>query len=297
MKRVTSILVLLIMSFAAGRTVSAQTGGPPPGSNGSRTMVSSDTGVAPVIPSMFEPITTGGLLDDLLVKNKPLAAVFESETVSVQANGSQVVRRITIRAYRDSDGRTRREQIFRDGNAAASPNAPARSVTIYDPVALRGFSINPAAHTATSYKLSGNLPSGGSINQQIPQITKILRGDNSQSGAGSIYILAAPKIDPLGMQTIAGVRATGRRITLLVPAAALGNANPVDTTYEIWIAEDLKILVKCVISNPVSGTHTFLLTSLDRTEPARSLFEVPAGYPVSEMGISRPDLPPPIPQP
>lgn len=292
MKKVTSILLLSIMLLATG-AAAAQTGNPPGGAIEPRTAVRSDTGVAPVIPSMFEAIATGGLLDDRLVRNQPLAAVFESETVQIQANITSVVRRVTTRIYRDSEGRTRREQIFHAGAAAPSPGEAAKIISVYDPVAGYGYSFNTATRTAHRYKLPATLLPGAPFNNRIPLIIEILRSDNSQTGTIRKYTLEPPRVLPLGRQTIAGVEAEGVRVTIKVPVGALGNVNPIETTYETWIAADLRMLVKSVTKNPLSGEHTLRLTTINRTEQPRALFEAPAGYSISDMGVPRTDLAPP----
>ncbi len=127
---------------------------------------------------------------------------------------------------------------------------------------------------------------GAPFNNQLPLLTRILR-TNPQTGAVSTYTLEPPLVQPLGRQTIAGVEADGVRVTIRVPAGALGNAAQIETVYETWIALDLRMLVKSVVSSPLGGTHTYLLTSINRVEQPRSLFEVPAGYPTREMGVRR----------
>lgn len=242
---------------------------------------------------MFEPFVTGALLDDRLVRNKPLSAVFESETTQKRANGTTVTRRVTTRLYRDKDGRTRREQIFHANGSTSTPDQALQTITVYDPVGGWGYSIDPIRSTASRYKLSSTPPTGAPFNNQLPLVTKITR-NNPQTGTVNTYTLAPPILQPLGIQTIAGVEAEGLRVTIKVPAGAIGNSTANETVYEMWIARDLKILVKSVVSNPASGTQTHLLTTINRTEPASSLFTVPAGYTVNDMGVIRTDLPPPI---
>ncbi len=292
MKKVNSILLSLIIMLVTG-TTPAQPGNPANNETERRTVVRSDAGVAPVIPSMFEPIATGGLLDDVLVKNKPLSAVFESETVQTLANGASTVRRVTTKIYRDKDGRTRREQIFHINGALSVPGEVAPIISVYDPIARYGYSINRARRTAHRYKLPSTPPQGAPFNNQIPRSIEILRNDNPQTREVRKYKLEPPRVQPLGKQTIAGVEAEGLRLTIKVPSGAIGNASPIETIYETWISADLRMLVKLVVKNPLSGEHTLRLTTLNRAEQSRSLFEVPAGYAMSEMGVRRTDLAPP----
>lgn len=283
----------LIILLAAG-AAAAQTGSLPGDASESRTAVRSEAGMTPIIPSMFEPIMTGGLLDDTLVRNKPLAAVFESKTAQLQANGTSLVRRITTKVYRDSDGRVRREQIFHASDAASMPGEVAQTISIYDPVARYGYSINGTTRTALRYKLPQVPAVGAPLGAPLPLGVEILRNDNAQTGAVRRYRLEPARIEPLGRQQIAGVEAEGVRVTIKVPAGAVGNANPVETVYETWIVRDLQMLVKSVASNPLRGEHTFRLITINRAEQPRSLFEVPAGYPISNMGVPRTDVPPPL---
>lgn len=296
MKAVNSILLSLIILGAAGAAL-AQTGGgsAPGGGVERRTAVRSDAGVAPVIPSMFEPIAAAGLLDARLVRNKPLAAVFESAAVQTLANGASDARRVTTKIYRDGDGRTRREQIFYVAAAGQPPVETGRAVSIYDPVAGYGYSINPATRTVQRYRLpSLQQQQSAPFNNRIPTSVEILRNDNPQTGTVRRYALEPPRVESLGRQQIAGVEAEGWRVTIKVPAGAIGNAAPLETVYETWIAGDLQMLVKGSVRNPVGGEHTLNLTTINRAEQPRSLFEVPAGYTVIDMGVKRTDLTPPL---
>ena len=293
MKEINSILLPLIMLGAAA-TGLAQTGNPSGNATERRTAVRSDAGIAPVVPSMFEPITTGNLLDDQLVKNKPVAAVFESETVEMSATGGQTTRRTTTKIYRDSEGRTRREQVFSSGGAASLANATIAPITIYDPVAGYGYSINPAARIVNRYKLPSAPPQGSPFNDRAPLNVEILRNDNPQTGTVRRYRLEPPRVEALGRQQIAGIEAEGRRVTIKVPAGAAGNAGETETVHETWIARDLRMLIKSSTRNPGIGEHTLRLTTINRAEPTRALFEVPADYALTDMGAERIDVPPPF---
>ena len=79
------------------------------------------------------------------------------------------------------------------------------------------------------------------------------------------YRLAPPKVEALGRQQIVpDVEAQGRRLIFTIPAGAIGNVAEVESTYEIWIARDLRMLVKSVTRNPLTGEHNLRLTSLTR---------------------------------
>ncbi len=300
MKRIHLIALALfvLLTIAAGVASTQSVNQPAAAVEGPRTRVTSDVGIAPVLPGMFEPLTTGGLLDGLFVRNQPYSATFESETVRRAPDGTSNTSQTVTRVWRDANGRTRREQIFYPTGAIPSATDAAQSVVIFDPAAGWGYALNQANRTAQRHRLPATLPLGTLFDNQVPLLVKILRQENPAAGTPpQSFTLAAPLALPLGIQTINGVAATGRRVTLRLPAGAVGNQAAVDAVYETWIAADLQMLVKAVVGNPASGTHTFQLKTISRANPAPGLFAVPSDYATSEMGAIRTDLPPPNPTP
>src|SRR5262245_44804776 len=99
------------------------------------------------------------------------------------------------------------------------------------------------------------------------------------------------KTEPLGTQTIEGVTAEGTRLTLTIPAGDIGNTLPIEIVDETWHSPELQLVVMSKHRDPRSGETTYRLTNLSRSEPDRSLFEVPADYTV------RDDKMPPKPKP
>lgn len=90
------------------------------------------------------------------------------------------------------------------------------------------------------------------------------------------------KTEALGTQTIEGVTAEGTRATHTIPAGEIGNTLPIEIVDETWYSPELQINVMNKRRDPRSGETTYRLTNLSRSEPDRSLFEVPADYNVSE---------------
>ena len=93
--------------------------------------------------------------------------------------------------------------------------------------------------------------------------------------------------EDLGQQVIEGVLATGTRMTTTIPAGSIGNEQPILVVSEQWFSPDLKVLVMTKHSDPRSGENTYRLTNITQTEPARSLFEVPADYTLKDSVIRR----------
>ncbi len=89
---------------------------------------------------------------------------------------------------------------------------------------------------------------------------------------------ARKKIEALGKQTIEGVEAEGKRSTRTITAGEIGNTLPIEIVDESWYSAALQVQVMSKHSDPRSGVTTYRLTNISRSEPDRSLFEVPSDY-------------------
>ncbi len=98
--------------------------------------------------------------------------------------------------------------------------------------------------------------------------------------------------ESLGKQNIEGVEAEGTRTTVTIPAGEIGNERPIEIVSERWYSPELQLVVMTRNSDPRSGETTYRLTNISRTEPAKSLFEVPADYTVKEGGPGHPVMAP-----
>ena len=90
------------------------------------------------------------------------------------------------------------------------------------------------------------------------------------------------KKEDLGKQDIEGVVAEGTRTTVTIPAGEIGNERPIEIVSERWYSPELQLVVMTRHSDPRTGETTYKLTNINRTEPAKSLFEVPSDYTIKE---------------
>jgi hypothetical protein len=88
--------------------------------------------------------------------------------------------------------------------------------------------------------------------------------------------------ESLGRQLVEGVQADGTRVTITIPAGEIGNERPIQIVRENWYSPELQMVVMSRHTDPRSGETTYRLTNINRAEPAKSLFEVPPGFTVSE---------------
>jgi len=232
-------------------------------------------------PGRFGGRIIGGLagMPGRVVKNAPYSADLVTESTQTLADGSHIRQTTTSHLYRDSEGRTRREQSLgalgigrRGGMAAAAPGA--QIVFINDPVAGVNYALNPADKTAN--KSSWTRQPGR--NAPMPGGPRAREGFARQHAAdGNV------KTEQLGTQTIDGVQAQGTRTTLAIPANSIGNETAIQVVSERWYSPDLQMVVLEKRSDPRNGDTVTRLTNINRAEPAAALFQAPADYKVTEM--------------
>jgi len=84
---------------------------------------------------------------------------------------------------------------------------------------------------------------------------------------------------------IEGVEAEGTRTTITIPAGEIGNERAIEIVSERWYSPELQTVVMTRHSDPRFGENSYTLTNISRTEPDKSLFDVPAGYTVKEEPV------------
>jgi hypothetical protein len=89
-------------------------------------------------------------------------------------------------------------------------------------------------------------------------------------------------VESLGTETINGLLANGTRITNIIPPGSVGNEQPLTTTSETWMSEDLHQSVLTKHFDPRSGDMVREMKNITREEPDPSLFQVPPDYAIEE---------------
>lgn len=90
------------------------------------------------------------------------------------------------------------------------------------------------------------------------------------------------KTETLGKQNINGVEAEGSRTTVTIAPGEIGNERAIEIVSERWFSPELQTIVMSRHSDPRFGENTYQLIDINRTEPARELFQVPVGYKIEE---------------
>jgi hypothetical protein len=216
----------------------------------------------------------GGVHGGKVVKGAPFSAVATSETTQTLADGNHINRKTQTNLYRDSLGRFRREVTLQAIGPLAASGQRHSFIEISDPVAGTNYVLEP------DQKIARQIP--GPIGMQVR--TKA----GGPGGANAFYRNfkelpeAEAKTESLGIETISGVNAEGTRTTRTIAAGEIGNEKPITIVSERWYSPDMQMDVKSAHSDPRFGNTTYTLTNIQRTEPAATLFAVPAGYTIEQ---------------
>jgi hypothetical protein len=89
--------------------------------------------------------------------------------------------------------------------------------------------------------------------------------------------------EKLGKRSFNGILAEGNRISVVIPAGAQGNEQPLKTVQEIWMSIDFDLTLMATRDDPTWGKATFEYEDLTFAEPDPALFKAPDGYKVVEQ--------------
>jgi hypothetical protein len=237
--------------------------------------------------------------DGKRVTGAPYSAQAVTESTQTLGDGNRIVRKSTTSFYRDSEGRTRREQTFKAIGPLAADGEPGQMIFISDPVAGVDYSLDTRSRTARKmmpmrfkYEMKTPPPSGDKaemiFEKKIDRI-QIEKAEIDRKIAGGPVVMEwhgardnNAKKESLGKQLIEGVEAEGTRTTITIPAGEIGNERAIEIVSERWYSPELQTVVMTRHSDPRFGETTYKLTNISRTEPDHSLFELPSGYVLKE---------------
>jgi hypothetical protein len=180
-------------------------------------------------------------------------------------DGSTSIRRTINLIARDSQGRTHNEtRRLMPEYFHGSPELI--SVHLFDPITRIRTIYNPTLHTAHQ--------------QFVPETPKI-------------PAIPSPLIheQDLGTTALNGLPAKGTRRTFTVSASASGTGSPVEIEDEYWYSEDLQMNLLVRHSDPRTGVQTIGISNLKREEPPATMFQVPQGYRIFDVGPPAPASP------
>jgi hypothetical protein len=208
-----------------------------------------------------------------VVKGAPYSAEAITEMTQMFPDGNRIRQSSHVRVFRDSEGRTRREQSLNSIGAFAANTGLPNVVFINDPIAGVNYALNPAERVANKSTWERrDWDRGGG------------RQDGRKEGGEREGKRENPNVkrESLGKQVIEGVQAEGTRTTMTIPAGQIGNELPIQIVSETWYSPELQTVVLSKRSDPRQGEVVFRLVNVSRADQPRSLFEVPADYSISK---------------
>src|SRR5580698_4413368 len=163
-----------------------------------------------------------------VVKASPFSATEERHSLQVLGDGTRIENGQTNRLYRDTEGRTRVEEM--NG-----------TITIYDPVANLRVELDPATKTAhkTNTVLSYNANKGTVEVFANSWGSRILIGNNPPPNPATLAGVMSETTENLPLQSINGAMAQGVRTTMTIPKGQVGNNRDIKVMTERWFSKDL----------------------------------------------------------
>lgn len=297
------IRIMLALSAAAGVAfaqvvvMKAPGGGPEPPPSGD-VMYQAQAGPAVAAGGMvqFAYAEFGGA--GKIVKGAPYSAQVATEHTQTLSDGNTIHNTQTGAMYRDSEGRTRREQPLGGIGPLPAPSKVSPPVFINDPVAGVNYMLD--ADNKTAQKLPMMKPEGGPgpAGAMHLSVSTVSAGAGPAGGLGEGMLMTqrivasadSPQVksDSLGTKTIEGVQVQGTRTVVTIAAGQIGNAGPIETVTERWYSNQLQAVVLSTTNDPRMGETTYRLTNINLGEPPHTLFEVPADYKIVEGPQQKP---------
>ncbi len=197
-----------------------------------------------------------GMFQGKVVTNEPYSGVGVTTSMRTLSDGDKISESNCVKVYRDSAGRTRREETRNSASCSATPE----TIMISDPVAGVEYVIN--AQNSTYRQFTIKTPSAGTT----PPTTVRPANPNRVQTACASQPISGTSFSAECTQTVT-----------TIPAGKLGNAQPITTTSTRLYSPDLQIVIQSSRTDPRNGSSTYLLSNISTAEPAETLFELPAG--------------------
>ncbi len=236
--------------------------------------------MAPPAPGIIMGLAGGMSLGVPAVKGQPFSLVETTTSVRVLGDGTTITNKHEERKMRDAEGRTRTE-ISREHDGASR----LEMVILMDPVAHTSTTLMVQSKTANVRHFPEPKPlTPEQEAKRAEMIAKAKAASAARQAAGAAEPSSHMQrnVEQLGSQTIAGLYAQGRRITLVIPAGSEGNDREMRVVTEEWMSPDLGMELERTMDDPRLGKSTLVVTELDRGDPSPELFQVPADYKVNE---------------
>ena len=199
----------------------------------------------------------------------PFTAVVEFETTQTLTDGTVITHTSSSSVARDSKGRTRNELRAQSGAQSGVRNEVLQ-IVLYDPGTHLRTTLSPRTHTARR----SNVAASSDLTARTGAKGASQKSGQAESSAGH----RGSQPEEVGIDFMGAFEVKHFRERRTLPPGTAGNDRDIQTVYEYWYSQVLKVNLLSKRIDPRTGTQTATLKEIHRGEPDASLFEIPAGY-------------------
>jgi hypothetical protein len=130
-----------------------------------------------------------------VVKGAPYSGEAVTETIQTLADGNRIVNRMTSIVYRDSEGRTRREQSLKGLGIFGPGEDPLQTIFINDPVAGVTYALDTRSHTAhksVPFSFEFKMKPGTTVSTVEGQRFELKVAPGAAPANGNVIVTAPP---------------------------------------------------------------------------------------------------------
>jgi hypothetical protein len=207
-------------------------------------------------------------------KGHAYSLVEKTTQVRTRSDGTVMTTHVERHEMRDSEGRSHIEIGEVKGG-----QFKVRTVILIDPVASTSTTLLVDAKTAQVIQFQDSKSLTPEQKAKLPELCA------NAEAYGKKHPALPSTVEDLQPETILGVYAMGTRRTTIIPARQDGNDRDIHIVEDAWTSPDLKVKMRSVTDDPRIGKTTTEVTELERSAPARELFQIPPDYKVNDPGI------------
>jgi len=214
------------------------------------------------------------MMESIVVSAKPQAPftlTLETGWVRMLGDGGTITSVNKRRIARDAAGRVYQERwllVPKNGNVESQMT----TVQVAD----------PSAHTLYNCFFLGAKKNICELKTYIPMTPavnttgKTVSGDLPENRGSFVH-------EDLGKQFVSGVETVGVRDARTYNPVVFGNDRKVRVEREVWYSPQLDLNLLSTRSDPRTGKQTFTATNVTLGDPDPALFELPAGFKVTDI--------------
>lgn len=211
-----------------------------------------------------------GLFAGKVVTGEAYSATGVTTHTQTLSNGNAINQSSCVNVYRDSSGRTRREETRGSATCSTTP----QTILINDPVAGVAYIINTKNSTYRQFTIKTPSTSTTTATTTTPP-----------ANPNQVQTSLPPLTIPL---TSGGtLTADGTQTVTTIPAGQFGNTQAITITSTRYYSSTLQIVVQSSRTDPRNGTTTFQLSNISTAEPNESLFQLPSGLTLQQGPSAR----------